>query len=973
MTACNNVQDANLGKKAVSAALAGTLAVGMVPAAALAAEAPEAGDGITALTADEVAQFQNAKISQIKLNGGAAQATPTGAIEIVSGTANAGVVPTQLTSVITGNTLSVFDDEGEVAEGLEIVYTNADGSAIASGDANSDGSPKGVGSYTVQVKGLATIPAPTEGDPDATVAGPYAGLASAKVNFNIVGKSLSGATLYEVQENAPKNISDTTFTYTGVAQQIGVALNGAALDSDNWTVKYYNAAGNTLVANGDATAGANTNLPINAGDYIAVVSGAEDSDYEGSEAQIKFSVGKLDLSSSDVVVSDVQFAADAAAETDIVTINGKEPSDALAGELEISYPVVPTKIGSYQAVVAPEAGNAQAAANIAGSKTVSYSVVTNDQIVVQYNNAAWEKTYDVDLSKGGSFSTSAIKVYAGKTQDGNVVADGAALTAGQYTVTVTDKDGKAVPASSLSTPGTWNVTVAVDSAAMGYALGGKETTVVTVTNGEVTANDIFVTYNGKAQDEFSLTYTGENYLSGVAVKVVVGDKTLVEGTDYEVSYKNGKGEEVTEFTDADEYTVTVTSDTWTMPTDDSGNVCDFIVTAVPVDALSVADEVTVDGQTGVAYTGSDITPAFEYASVGADGKPVLDKNGDPVMADLPASAYKVTKIMLGGKEVKAINAVGTYTLTIADADTDDNYNVTATSATVTVIDAKVFQDVPADAWYAQVVDQAAKNGYMGGYAGTKLFGPNDKITRAQVACVLFNMAGGDYDTGNDNSDSSNYGYVSFDDVKPGAYYAKAVAWAKDAGVVNGFAGTNNFGPDQVVTREQFACMLWNYAKAMLSPTVKDVDVAAALASKPDGAKVSGWAREGVAWAVQNKVMGNGGVIDPLATVTRAETAAMAVNFQPEFIKAAVTGITATAPTGGNLTAGSTWDPRVAVTAKNGASTAFMARSSDEAVATVAADGEITAVAAGTATITYTTVGSTVNGAKLSTSIVVTVA
>ena len=120
-------------------------------------------------------------------------------------------------------------------------------------------------------------------------------------------------------------------------------------------------------------------------------------------------------------------------------------------------------------------------------------------------------------------------------------------------------------------------------------------------------------------------------------------------------------------------------------------------------------------------------------------------------------------------------------------------------------------------------------------------------------------------------------------------------------------------------------------------------------------------------------MGNGGVIDPLATVTRAETAAMAVNFQPEFIKAAVTAITAGTSTYNLTVGGSAVDPQVTVTAKNGASTAFTAKSSNVDVATVDADGKITPVAAGTATITYTTVGSTVNGAKLSTTVDVTVA
>lgn len=962
---------ASTGKKAVSAALAGTLAVGMVPAAALAAEAPEACDGITALTAGLVAEYNGAKVTQISLNGAAPEATPTGKIEIAKGTTNLNVVPTQVTSNATGNTLSLLDKDGAFdTANWDLLYTNTGTSATQAT------CPTTIGSYTVQAVGKSGTD--------------YDGITSAAVSFSIIGKSLQGATLYEPNAKNPSDLSDTTFTYTGVAQNIGVALNGEALTgTTDYTVKYFNAAGNTPVA---------SNQPLNAGDYVAVVTGA--GDYLGSEVQIKFSVAKLDLSTATVVLNDVEYdASDDSQATTIATINGEAPSPALQAQLAIDYPTVPTATGSFSGVVravtaadgtaadgaATVADNVTAAAqNITGSKTASFAVVTEEGIYVTYGSntvadgkvtalagALADKT--VNLANGESFSTSAITVYPGSTAP--TVTDGVisetALKASEYTVTVTDKDGNTVPASSLSTPGVWNVTVAADSAAMEYALGGKATCKVTVISGVVAENDIFVTYDGKAQSSITKTYTGENFLDNVAVKVVVGDKTLVQGTDYKVAVTNAKGEEVTQIVNAGAYKVTVTSDTWQMP-GSSANVCDFTVDEVPVATLYVADEVTVNGDTGVAYTGSDITPAFQYQTYEADGTAAVDKKGDPILAALPASAYKVTAISLDGKAVKSIKEAGSYELTIADADAKDNFNVSAASVTVNVIDAKVFQDVPADAWYAQVVDQAYNNGYMGGYAGTKLFGPNDKITRAQVACVLFNMAGGDYNTGNDNGDNSNYGYVSFDDVKPGAYYAKAVAWAKDAGVVNGFAGTNNFGPDQVVTREQFACMLWNYAKAMLSPTVKDVDVAAALASKPDGAKVSGWAREGVAWAVQNKVMGNGGVIDPLATVTRAETAAMAVNFQPEFIKAAVTGITATALTG-DLTAGSTYDPQVAVTAKNGASTAFTARSSDEAVATVAADGEITAIAAGTATITYTTVGSTVNGAKLSTSIIVTVA
>lgn len=193
-----------------------------------------------------------------------------------------------------------------------------------------------------------------------------------------------------------------------------------------------------------------------------------------------------------------------------------------------------------------------------------------------------------------------------------------------------------------------------------------------------------------------------------------------------------------------------------------------------------------------------------------------------------------------------------------------------------------FADVAPGAWYYYPVCGATLAlGYMNGY-GNGSFGPEDGLTRGQAACLIYNMAGGASSllkteiAGNDS-----VGYFSFTDVPPKAYYAKAVAWAKAAGIVNGYGGTGNFDPDRAVTREQLACMLWGYAKAAGSSTVSGVNVSQALASKKDGASVSGWARDGVGWAVANRIMGNAGLINPASGVSRAEAVAMAVNYQPE--------------------------------------------------------------------------------------------
>lgn len=116
--------------------------------------------------------------------------------------------------------------------------------------------------------------------------------------------------------------------------------------------------------------------------------------------------------------------------------------------------------------------------------------------------------------------------------------------------------------------------------------------------------------------------------------------------------------------------------------------------------------------------------------------------------------------------------------------------------------------------------------------------------------------------------------TGFSDVNGHAYYGKAISWAKQAGIVNGY-GDGTFRPDANATREEFAAMLANFAKKYNSFT--DVDADKVLGEFSDGASVSDWAEEVVAWAVDSEIMGNGGFIAPTAQITRAEAAAMVVN------------------------------------------------------------------------------------------------
>ena len=113
-----------------------------------------------------------------------------------------------------------------------------------------------------------------------------------------------------------------------------------------------------------------------------------------------------------------------------------------------------------------------------------------------------------------------------------------------------------------------------------------------------------------------------------------------------------------------------------------------------------------------------------------------------------------------------------------------------------------FRDVPSGQWYTSWVDQASDRGLMSGFTDpatgrpTGYFGPDEPLTRAQVATVLWRMAGG-----------PSSGHASFPDVERGSWYDAPVAWCVKAGVVTGYTSGSDrghFRPDRPVTRQELA-------------------------------------------------------------------------------------------------------------------------------------------------------------------------
>lgn len=170
-----------------------------------------------------------------------------------------------------------------------------------------------------------------------------------------------------------------------------------------------------------------------------------------------------------------------------------------------------------------------------------------------------------------------------------------------------------------------------------------------------------------------------------------------------------------------------------------------------------------------------------------------------------------------------------------------------------------FLDVSTSAWYYNAVRFASQSDLMNGVTATQ-FAPNANLSRAQLTQILYNKEG----------TPAVSGGSPFTDVTAGTWYTNAVAWASAEGIVGGY-GDGRFGPNDNITREQLAVMLWRYAEE---------PVASVELTFSDTSQISSFARPAICWAVENGILnGKGGnILDPKGFATRAEVAQMLKNY-----------------------------------------------------------------------------------------------
>ena len=360
-----------------------------------------------------------------------------------------------------------------------------------------------------------------------------------------------------------------------------------------------------------------------------------------------------------------------------------------------------------------------------------------------------------------------------------------------------------------------------------------------IVNGEPAKGDYRVEYIVNGEVYYSVTVTAENSkVSYTAPKNPSRSGYTFEGWDYngvkvdvatdnKASFKPVDGKNVYIF-DAEfsknSSTPAVTEYSVTVKKTDNGSV-----TVSPKKAED-GDKVTIT-----------VDPDKGYV---VDAVVVTDKDGDKIT---------VTK-----------KSATKYTFTMPKSRVDVKVTFKAEQTEPEQPSEMPFVDVVKDAWYYPAVEYVYNNELMNGTNGGLTFEPNVNLNRAMMAAVLYNMEGGP------DCDKSGL----FSDVADGMWYTDAVNWAASNNIVSGMPD-GTYAPNQALTREQMASILYRYAEYKGI----DTDARADLGKFTDGNTTSAWATDVVQWAVAEKLInGVGTELQPKGTASRAQVATVLMNY-----------------------------------------------------------------------------------------------
>lgn len=413
---------------------------------------------------------------------------------------------------------------------------------------------------------------------------------------------------------------------------------------------------------------------------------------------------------------------------------------------------------------------------------------------------------------------------------------------------------------STAEPGEW-VEVCIDDFDPGYHL-------YSVTfNGELVTDDVYW-YNGHWHYSFYMPWHDVNIYVATTDKLFVNTVYDINGGAVEVWVKDADGWNSTIFADADDWvcfkatpysgydvgSVSVTG-RW------FGNAYDVeyfwrdgcYYFKMPYESVNLSVSFVDKGH---KVTVKDVT----NGSLKANTKWAVEDERVYITA-VPDKGYELTWLYVkaaDGTSVKVYDAIkeDTYYFFMPDQE-----------VTVSAIFAYDYPDMPfidvnPNSWYYSAIEFVYNKGIMNGVTASS-FNPDGTITRGMIVTMLWRMAG-----------EPSAVSAGFADVAADSYYAKAIAWAANNGIIEGYSASS-FGPNDAITREQLATVLYRYAKYLGYTTT-----GSSLSGYYDASRVSSWAKDAMGWAVKNGVVTglSSTWLNPNGTASRAEAAQMFMNF-----------------------------------------------------------------------------------------------
>ena len=587
----------------------------------------------------------------------------------------------------------------------------------------------------------------------------------------------------------------------------------------------------------------------------------------------------LGINSADVTISNVQYygvqlaAGDACKSTATINDGNLTVSDSVVGiyfmRLYTSGPSSLTVSGNAMVDTEGRTGgiiNGSPDSFQIGADGESGGIVFNGKSGTVYGNVTLQD--DLEIKSGesltvGKDATLTVPEGTTLTNNGTVTTEEGGTLTGNITNAPPKINTEGLSEGTVNTE--YNQTLAADNNPTSWSVtNGALPNGLTLENGTISG-----TPTAAGTSTFTVKANNNYGSDSKSLSITIGAQTNVPVTGVTLN----KSETTLTVGGTDTLTATITPDTatnktvtWTSSNPNVATVDNGVVRAVGNGSAVITAKAGEHEDTCTVYVTPYIPPVPSYLIQ------LPEVEGGTVTADR-ATARQGTEVAL---TVTPDEGFALASLAVTDffgnqvdisRNSDGTYSfvMPASQVTVSAVFAPAqlpFTDVTEANWYYDEVYYVWANGLMQGTSATT-FGPNVDTTRAMVVTILWRLEG---------EPASGYD-MDYSDVAGGAWYAGAVRWATEHGIVNGSEG--QFYPGGTVTREQLAAMLYRYAQ------YKGYDLTAGgdLSGFADADAVSGWAETSLAWAVgQGLLQGSDSQVDPQGSAIRAQTAAILMRF-----------------------------------------------------------------------------------------------